>query len=112
MEFYCRLLSSVVTVLYLSQEQREEIATLETINNGKSIFEARVDIDISWQCLEYYAGLAGSLAGKNVIGVYFVLLLAFPGNFHGTQPSLLLISLRDGLLLFLMILEGFSDLST
>lgn len=42
---------------------------METINNGKSIFEARVDIDISWQCLEYYAGLAGSLAGEDVTGV-------------------------------------------
>ncbi|XP_010310500.1 4-trimethylaminobutyraldehyde dehydrogenase [Balearica regulorum gibbericeps] len=48
------------------REQREEIATLETINNGKSIFEARVDIDISWQCLEYYAGLAASLAGEHI----------------------------------------------
>ncbi|XP_057283050.1 4-trimethylaminobutyraldehyde dehydrogenase [Pezoporus wallicus] len=48
------------------REQREEIATMETINNGKSIFEARVDIDISWQCLEYYAGLAGSLAGEHI----------------------------------------------
>ncbi|XP_013809614.1 4-trimethylaminobutyraldehyde dehydrogenase [Apteryx mantelli] len=48
------------------REQREEIATLETINNGKSIFEARVDIDISWQSLEYYAGLAGSLAGEHI----------------------------------------------
>lgn len=33
------------------------------INNGKSISEAEVDIDIAWQSLEYYAGLAGSLAG-------------------------------------------------
>lgn len=68
---------------------------METINNGKSIFEARVDIDISWQCLEYYAGLAGSLAGENVSGVcslLSVLPLVFPGNFHGTKPSLLLIS--------------------
>lgn len=40
---------------------------METINNGKSIFEARVDIDISWQCLEYYAGLAGSLAGEELL---------------------------------------------
>lgn len=37
---------------------------METINNGKSIFEALVDIDISWQTLQYYAGLAGSLAGE------------------------------------------------
>lgn len=63
-----------------SQERRDEIATLETINNGKSIFEARVDIDISWQCLEYYAGLAGSLAGENFIGVCSLLfVLVFLG---------------------------------
>ncbi|KAL8168567.1 UNVERIFIED_CONTAM: 4-trimethylaminobutyraldehyde dehydrogenase [Gekko kuhli] len=49
------------------QEQREEIATMETINNGKSIFEALVDVDISWQCLQYYAGLAGSLAGNAMV---------------------------------------------
>lgn len=48
------------------RERREEIATMETINNGKSILEARVDIDISWQTLQYYAGLAGSLAGQHV----------------------------------------------
>ncbi|XP_061440243.1 4-trimethylaminobutyraldehyde dehydrogenase [Rhineura floridana] len=48
------------------RERREEIATLETINNGKSIFEARIDIDVSWQCLQYYAGLAGCLAGQHI----------------------------------------------
>lgn len=34
------------------------------INNGKTITEALVDIDIAWQCIEYYAGLAGTLAGR------------------------------------------------
>ncbi|KAG9461489.1 hypothetical protein GDO78_016697, partial [Eleutherodactylus coqui] len=48
------------------RERSEELATTETINNGKSIIEARVDIDISWQTLEYYAGLAGSMAGQHV----------------------------------------------
>jgi len=33
------------------------------INNGKSITEALVDIDVAWQCIEYYAGMAGTLAG-------------------------------------------------
>lgn len=46
------------------KERRDEIATMETINNGKSIFEARWDVDTSWQCLEYFAGLAASMAGK------------------------------------------------
>ncbi|KAM9186768.1 4-trimethylaminobutyraldehyde dehydrogenase isoform 3-T3 [Mergus octosetaceus] len=60
----CRVLLEAARII---REQRDEIATLETINNGKSIFEARVDIDISWQCLEYYAGLAGSLAGNAMV---------------------------------------------
>ncbi|KAM4722711.1 4-trimethylaminobutyraldehyde dehydrogenase [Rhinophrynus dorsalis] len=50
----------------LIRERSEEIATMETINNGKSIMEARVDIEISWQTLEYYAGLAGAMAGQHV----------------------------------------------
>lgn len=33
------------------------------MNNGKSITEAKVDIDIAWQCIEYYAGIAPTLAG-------------------------------------------------
>ncbi|XP_022614980.1 aldehyde dehydrogenase family 9 member A1 [Seriola dumerili] len=48
------------------RERREKIAKLEVINNGKSITEALVDIDIAWQCIEYYAGLAGTLAGQHV----------------------------------------------
>lgn len=46
------------------QERKDKIASVETVNNGKSIFEARWDVDTSWQCLEYYAGLAASMAGK------------------------------------------------
>lgn len=57
------------------QERREEIATIETINNGKSIFEALIDIDISWQCLQYYAGLAGSLAGSCFMFCLLILTL-------------------------------------
>ncbi|XP_033478755.2 4-trimethylaminobutyraldehyde dehydrogenase [Epinephelus lanceolatus] len=48
------------------RERREKIAKLEVINNGKSITEALVDIDISWQTIEYYAGMAGTLAGQHV----------------------------------------------
>ena len=54
---------------FYPKERRDEIAAVETINNGKSIFEARWDIDTSWQCLEYYAGLAGSMAGKPQLGL-------------------------------------------
>ncbi|XP_061096437.1 4-trimethylaminobutyraldehyde dehydrogenase A isoform X3 [Conger conger] len=48
------------------RERRDEIAKLEVINNGKSITEAVVDIDVAWQCIEYYAGMAGTLAGQHV----------------------------------------------
>uniref|UniRef100_A0A3Q2VEK8 Aldehyde dehydrogenase 9 family, member A1a, tandem duplicate 2 n=1 Tax=Haplochromis burtoni TaxID=8153 RepID=A0A3Q2VEK8_HAPBU len=48
------------------RERREKIAKLEVINNGKSIIEALVDIDIAWQSIEYYAGLAGTLAGQHI----------------------------------------------
>ncbi|OXB84263.1 UNVERIFIED_CONTAM: hypothetical protein H355_007146 [Colinus virginianus] len=82
----CRVLLEAARII---RERRDEIATLETINNGKSIFEARVDIDISWQCLEYYAGLAGSLAGENLIAVCSLLCVlvntsSFPGDPLGT----------------------------
>uniref|UniRef100_A0A4W2E109 Aldehyde dehydrogenase 9 family member A1 n=1 Tax=Bos indicus x Bos taurus TaxID=30522 RepID=A0A4W2E109_BOBOX len=56
----------ILCTMSIRQERRDEIATMETINNGKSIFEARWDIDTSWQCLEYYAGLAGSMAGEHI----------------------------------------------
>ncbi|XP_010783436.1 aldehyde dehydrogenase family 9 member A1 [Notothenia coriiceps] len=48
------------------REKRDKIAKLEVINNGKSITEAVVDIDIAWQCIEYYAGMAATLAGQHV----------------------------------------------
>uniref|UniRef100_A0A7N6B2I9 Aldehyde dehydrogenase domain-containing protein n=1 Tax=Anabas testudineus TaxID=64144 RepID=A0A7N6B2I9_ANATE len=48
------------------RERRDNIAKLEVINNGKSISEALVDIDVAWQSIEYYAGLAGGLAGQHV----------------------------------------------
>ena len=60
----CMVICLQSGLLFCPKERRDDIATVETINNGKSIFEARWDIDTSWQCLEYYAGLAGSMAGK------------------------------------------------
>ncbi|XP_028832341.1 LOW QUALITY PROTEIN: aldehyde dehydrogenase family 9 member A1-B-like [Denticeps clupeoides] len=46
--------------------RREEIAELEAVNNGKSITEARLDVDSARLCMEYYAGLSGTLAGQHV----------------------------------------------
>uniref|UniRef100_A0AAQ5Y966 Aldehyde dehydrogenase domain-containing protein n=1 Tax=Amphiprion ocellaris TaxID=80972 RepID=A0AAQ5Y966_AMPOC len=48
------------------RERRENIARLEVINNGKSVTEALVDIDVAWQSIEYYAGLARTLSGQHV----------------------------------------------
>lgn len=69
-------------LLFHPKDRKDEIATVETINNGKSIFEARWDIDTSWQCLEYYAGLAGSMAGKPSPG------LLWPADKEAGEQSL------------------------
>ncbi|MEQ2261223.1 Aldehyde dehydrogenase 9 member A1-B [Xenotaenia resolanae] len=39
---------------------------MEVVNNGKSITEARLDVDSARLCIEYYAGLARTLAGQHV----------------------------------------------
>lgn len=59
----CQVLLEAARII---KERKDEIATVETINNGKSIFEARLDVDTCWQCLEYYAGLAASMAGEHI----------------------------------------------
>lgn len=48
---------------FIAQRRREEIAEMEVIDNGKSITEARLDVDSARLCIEFYAGLAGTLAG-------------------------------------------------
>ncbi|XP_031710655.1 4-trimethylaminobutyraldehyde dehydrogenase B isoform X1 [Anarrhichthys ocellatus] len=48
------------------ESRREEIAEMEVVNNGKSITEARLDVDSARLCIEYYAALASTLAGQHV----------------------------------------------
>uniref|UniRef100_G3PUR4 Aldehyde dehydrogenase 9 family, member A1b n=1 Tax=Gasterosteus aculeatus aculeatus TaxID=481459 RepID=G3PUR4_GASAC len=48
------------------ERRREEIAEMEVVNNGKSITEARLDVDSGRLCVEYYAALASTLAGQHV----------------------------------------------
>lgn len=36
---------------------------MEVIDNGKSITEARLDVDSARLCIEFYAGMASTLAG-------------------------------------------------
>ncbi|MEQ2219197.1 hypothetical protein XENOCAPTIV_013990, partial [Xenoophorus captivus] len=59
----CESFSSFFLLSTLKQERREDIAKLEVINNGKCITEALVDIDVAWQTMEFYAGMAGTLTG-------------------------------------------------
>ena len=49
----------------LLRERNDELAELETRNTGKPIQETRaVDVLSGAECLEYYAGLAGSIGGE------------------------------------------------
>jgi betaine-aldehyde dehydrogenase len=51
----------------LLREHNEELSILETRNTGKPIQETRaVDVISGAECLEYYAGLAGSIAGEHL----------------------------------------------
>jgi betaine-aldehyde dehydrogenase len=59
-----RLLQRAARML---RERNEELAQLETRNTGKPIQETRaVDVLSGAECLEYYAGLAGALAGEHL----------------------------------------------
>ncbi|XP_030639768.1 4-trimethylaminobutyraldehyde dehydrogenase A [Chanos chanos] len=48
------------------RERRDDIARVEVINNGKTIIEAQADIDFAWQSIEFYAGIAPTLAGQHI----------------------------------------------
>ncbi|KAM3605000.1 uncharacterized protein V6R79_019184 [Siganus canaliculatus] len=56
----------MIEAAHIIESRREEIARMEVVNNGKSITEARLDVDSARLCLEYYAGLASTLAGQHV----------------------------------------------
>jgi len=51
----------------LVREHNEELATLETLNSGKPISDARnIDIPLVADCFEYYAGWANKIHGETV----------------------------------------------
>ncbi|MBI1862354.1 MAG: aldehyde dehydrogenase family protein [Deltaproteobacteria bacterium] len=51
----------------LLDKYKDEFAELETLNNGKPIGETKnVDLPLSIQCLEYYAGLADKIHGDTI----------------------------------------------
>ena len=48
-------------------ERADEIAKLETLHNGKPIFESRqIEIPAAAECLQYYAGWADKIHGETV----------------------------------------------
>ncbi len=62
-------------------EKADELARLETMNNGKPFFESqRVDVPSTVECFEYYAGWADKIEGETVPvdGPYFNYTLREP----------------------------------
>ncbi|XP_026170181.1 4-trimethylaminobutyraldehyde dehydrogenase B isoform X2 [Mastacembelus armatus] len=57
----------MIKAAHIIESRREEIAQMEVIDNGKSITEARLDVDSARLCIEYYAGLANTLAGNSMV---------------------------------------------
>ncbi|KAG8013969.1 Aldehyde dehydrogenase family 9 member A1-B [Nibea albiflora] len=57
----------MIEAAHIIESRREEIAEMEVVNNGKSITEARLDVDSARLCIEYYAGLASTLAGNSMV---------------------------------------------
>ena len=56
----------------LLEKHKEELATLETIDNGKPIFFSRIaDIPLSIDHFRYFAGWADKVHGKTIPGLSF-----------------------------------------
>ena len=57
----------LMRVANLMEKHKEELATLETMNNGKPIAETMgADLPLSIECFEYYAGLADKIHGETL----------------------------------------------
>ncbi len=51
----------------LMEQNREELAALETLDNGKPLRDARAaDLPLSIDCIRYYAGWADKLVGETI----------------------------------------------
>lgn len=50
----------------LIAKNKDYIAKLETLDNGKPLAEAEFDVDCSIACLKYYAGWADKIHGKTI----------------------------------------------
>ncbi len=48
------------------EERKREFATVETLNNGKPLFESGIDMAMTIQTFEYYAGWATKIEGETI----------------------------------------------
>lgn len=50
----------------LIQKNRDELARLETLNNGKPLFESQIDVKLTAETFRYYAGWADKVHGETI----------------------------------------------
>ena len=64
----------------LLETRATEVATLETLHNGKPFFESRIDVAMTVETMRYYAGWADKLTGDTlpVDGPFFAYTLREP----------------------------------
>jgi aldehyde dehydrogenase (NAD+) len=64
----------------LLEQRAQEVAEVETQNNGKPLFESRIDVAMAIETLRYYAGWADKLSGDTlpVAGNFFTYTLREP----------------------------------
>ncbi len=64
----------------LLAERMPEVAKLETLQNGKLLFESKIDVAMSVETMRYYAGWADKITGDTlpVNGPFFVYTLREP----------------------------------
>jgi aldehyde dehydrogenase (NAD+) len=64
----------------LLEQRAQEVAEVETQNNGKPLFESRIDVAMAIETLRYYAGWADKLGGDTlpVAGNFFTYTLREP----------------------------------
>ena len=84
----------------LIEEELNELAALETLDNGKPIRESRAaDLPLTIDCLRYYAGFADKIHGQTipVRGNYFTYTRREPVGVVGPDHSLELPNADGGL---------------
>ena len=60
------------------EERKKEIALVETLNNGKPLFESGIDVNMTIETFEYYAGWTTKIEGATIP-------LSVPGQFAYTR---------------------------